>query len=111
MKSSFYKRCCHCLAGVAALFLVLAPAQLFAQGCALCYTQAASSTQRFIAALRSGILILIIPPMFLSAMFTVMAYRRRNTFADELPLESQLNDADFDLDALFERDPDRAIPR
>jgi hypothetical protein len=57
--------------------MFLAPQALFAQGCALCYTQAASSTQRFIQALRSGILILIVPPMFLSVMFTVMAYRRR----------------------------------
>jgi hypothetical protein len=70
----------RCVAGVVALVVLLRPASLFAQGCALCYTQAASSTQRFISALRSGILILVIPPMFLSVMFTVMAYRRRNTF-------------------------------
>ena len=62
---------------------VFAPRVLFAQGCALCYTQAAGSTQRFIQALRSGILILVIPPMFLSVMFTVMAYRRRNAFSGE----------------------------
>lgn len=62
----------------------LSPRALFAQGCALCYTQAASSTQRFIQALRSGILILVIPPMFLSVMFTVMAYRRRNSFHEEV---------------------------
>jgi hypothetical protein len=60
---------------------------LLAQGCALCYTQAASSTQRFIQALRSGILILVIPPMFLSVMFTVMAYRRRNSFREEAGFE------------------------
>ena len=58
---------------------------LLAQGCALCYTQAASSTQRFISALRSGILILMVPPVFLSVMFTVMAYQRRNTFNEEIP--------------------------
>lgn len=69
---------------VAGLLTFLAPQALFAQGCALCYTQAAASTQRFIQALRSGILILVIPPMFLSVMFTVMAYRRRNTFREDL---------------------------
>ena len=67
---------------LALLAILLVPQALLAQGCALCYTQAAASTQRFIAALRSGIIILMVPPMFLSIMFTVMAYRRRNTFND-----------------------------
>ena len=69
--------------GMATVVICLLPSSLLAQGCALCYTQAASSTERFIAALRSGILILMVPPMFLSIMFTVMAYRRRNTFHEE----------------------------
>ena len=62
----------------------VAPRALFAQGCALCYTQAAGSTQRFIQALRSGILILVVPPMLMSVMFTVVAYRRRNSFHEEV---------------------------
>ena len=53
---------------------------LFGQSCSLCYTQAAASTARFIQALRSGILILMIPPMFLSIGITVLTYRRRNEF-------------------------------
>lgn len=71
------------ISAIVGLVLFLFPRAVFAQGCALCYTQAASSTQRFVQALRSGILILVIPPMFLSVMFTVMAYKRRNTFNDE----------------------------
>ena len=71
------------LAGGAVALLLSMPKTLLAQGCALCYTQAAGSTQRFIQALRSGILILVIPPMFLSVMFTVMAYRRRNTYNED----------------------------
>jgi hypothetical protein len=68
--------------GLLLLFLgVSAPA--LAQNCALCYTQAAQSTARFIEALRSGILILIIPPMFMSVGFTVMAYRKRRRYHDE----------------------------
>src|SRR5215471_8106304 len=63
----------------------VSPQILVAQGCALCYTQAAGSTHRFIQALRSGILILVVPPMLLSVMFTVMAYRRRNSFHEEFP--------------------------
>jgi hypothetical protein len=74
------------IASAAAVALLLAaPQALLAQGCALCYTQAAASTQRFIQALRSGIIILMVPPMFLSVMFTVMAYRRRNTYHEEAP--------------------------
>jgi hypothetical protein len=34
----------------------------FSQSCALCYTQAASAGARMIQALKSGILILVIPP-------------------------------------------------
>ena len=75
---------------VISLTVLFAPRALFAQGCALCYTQAAGSTQRFIQALRSGIIVLMVPPMFLSVMLTVMAYRRRNAFYDELLPEDSL---------------------
>lgn len=60
--------------------LLIASTPAWSQSCALCYTQAAQSTTRFIQALRSGILILVIPPMFMSVGFTVMAYRKRNRY-------------------------------
>ncbi|MBV9573282.1 MAG: hypothetical protein JOY93_04460 [Acidobacteriales bacterium] len=41
-----------------------------------------------IEALRSGILVLIIPPMFMYAGITVMAYRKRNRFKQEEQTES-----------------------
>ncbi len=69
---------------IAVLLFFSAPA--FSQNCALCYTQAASSGTRFVAALRSGIIVLIVPPMFMSAGITWLAYRKRNQFridADE----------------------------
>jgi hypothetical protein len=53
----------------------------YAQTCALCYTQAASSGSRIIHGLRSGILVLMIPPMFMSIGITVLAYRKRNQFS------------------------------
>ena len=53
----------------------------YAQNCALCYTQAASAGSRIIQGLRSGILVLIIPPMFMSVGITVLAYRKRNQFS------------------------------
>lgn len=52
-----------------------------AQTCALCYTQAASSGSRIIQGLRSGILVLVIPPMFMSIGITVLAYKKRNQFS------------------------------
>jgi len=52
----------------------------FAQSCSLCYTQAASAGSRLIHGLRSGILVLIIPPMCMSVGITVLAYKKRNQF-------------------------------
>jgi uncharacterized membrane protein len=62
---------------VGAMVLV-APTATFSQSCALCYTQAASSGSRMIQALRSGILILIAPPTFMSIGLVFVCYRRRN---------------------------------
>ena len=59
------------------------PVSASAQNCALCYTQAAGSGARVIQALRSGILILMLPPILICAAVTVMAYRKRNEFAEE----------------------------
>jgi hypothetical protein len=63
---------------LAGLVLLLAPMPIFAQSCALCYTQAAASGSRMIQALKSGILILIAPPTFMSLGLYVVCYRRRN---------------------------------
>jgi glycerol-3-phosphate acyltransferase PlsY len=48
------------------------------QSCALCYTQAASAGARMIQALRSGILILIVPPTLMSIGMIFIVYRKRN---------------------------------
>jgi hypothetical protein len=65
------------------LIALLTPALTFAQNCALCYTQAAGSGSRMIHALKSGILILMIPPMCICIGLTVMAYKKRNQFNDD----------------------------
>ncbi len=65
------------LVGLAMLTL---PLPAFCQNCALCYTQAASAGARMIQALRSGILVLIVPPMFMWVAITVIVYRKRNQF-------------------------------
>jgi hypothetical protein len=67
----------------ALLAALLAPALASAQSCALCYSQAAGSGSRLIQALRSGILILVFPPMLISIGLAIMAYRKRNHFNEE----------------------------
>ncbi len=72
--------------------LVLASnAAAYAQSCALCYTQAAGAGHRFIQGLRTGILVLIVPPMFMSVAITVLAYRKRNRTNDQKS-ENSAND-------------------
>lgn len=65
---------------VVALVMLFAPLPAFAQSCALCYTQAASAGARMIEALRSGILILIVPPTLMSVGMIFIVYRKRNQF-------------------------------
>jgi hypothetical protein len=70
-----------------ALAMLAAPLPAFSQSCALCYTQAASAGARMIQALRSGILILIVPPTLMSVAMIFIVYRKRNQFrqADDAP--------------------------
>lgn len=59
------------------------PSIVSAQSCALCYTQAAGSGERLVQALRSGILILVVPPMLICIGIALMAYKKRNQFNEE----------------------------
>lgn len=59
------------------LVLLLCSAPAFSQQCALCYTQAAASGKRMIAALRSGILILVVPPT-LASVGMIFVLRKKN---------------------------------
>jgi len=68
------------------LLLLCLPA--FAQGCALCYTQAASSGAKMIEALKNGILLLVIPPTLMSIGVIGICYRKRNQFQRSDPNES-----------------------
>ena len=73
--------------GLAGLAMLAAPLPAFSQSCALCYTQAASAGGRMIQALRSGILILIVPPTFMSVGMIFIVYHKRNQVrrADDEP--------------------------
>ena len=70
------------LAGLAFLLLI-SPGDLHAQGCAMCYQSAAASGARLIHALKSGIVILVIPPLLMTGVFARLVYRRRNLFNEE----------------------------
>ncbi|MGB2604774.1 MAG: hypothetical protein WBC78_14340 [Candidatus Sulfotelmatobacter sp.] len=70
------------LAGLAFLFLI-SPTQLHAQGCAMCYQSAAASGARLIHALKSGIVILMIPPLLMTGVFARLVYTRRNLCNEE----------------------------
>lgn len=83
------------LRGVVLIASLFAPAFTWAQSCALCYTQAAGSGSRMIAALRSGILILAIPPTLICIGITWMAYKKRNQFNEDEP--DNLPSADSDV--------------
>jgi hypothetical protein len=73
------RRSALAMAGLAPV--VFSPAA-FAQNCALCYTQAASSGSRMIEALRSGILVLIVPPTLMWLVLAGILYAKRNHFKD-----------------------------
>lgn len=73
---------------LAVLVMLTAPLPAFSQNCVLCYTQAAAAGARMIQALRSGIVVLMIPPMFMSIGITILAYRKRNQFRAEDTAES-----------------------
>jgi hypothetical protein len=68
---------------LALLATLAVPSIVSAQSCALCYTQAAGSGERLVQALRSGILILVAPPMLICIGIAVMAYKKRNQFNEE----------------------------
>lgn len=82
-------RACRC---TALGFALVVPVLTFAQSCALCYTQAAGSGSRMIAALRSGILILAVPPTLICGGITWMAYKKRNKFNEDYKVESTESD-------------------
>jgi hypothetical protein len=68
---------------LAVLFVLLLPLPAFSQNCALCYTQASSAGARMIEALRSGILVMVIPPTLGSIGMIFVVRRRNNRFKRE----------------------------
>jgi hypothetical protein len=71
------------LSGAVGIAVLLLPALATAQGCALCVAQAAQGGHRFIDALRSGILVLVFPPMAICIGIIYAAWRKRNQFRQQ----------------------------
>jgi hypothetical protein len=66
---------------IAAFFV--SPATLFAQSCAMCYQSAAASGPRSIRALKHGILVLMIPPVLITAGFAWMTFSKRDQSSED----------------------------
>src|SRR5205807_10627563 len=73
----FRKRILVAVAGIVAFATSSAA---WAQTCPMCYRAAAAAKGGAIQALRSGILILMIPPVLIVGGITVLAVRSRNRF-------------------------------
>jgi hypothetical protein len=63
----------------AVLIIGLAPLRALAQGCAMCYQNAAAADSNGRTALQHGILILLLPALSLFVGIFGLMYRRRNT--------------------------------
>jgi len=68
------------LAAVAGIVAFATSSAAWAQSCPMCYRAAAAAKGGAIQALRSGILILMIPPVLIVGGITVLAVRGRNRF-------------------------------
>lgn len=79
-QAGYWRKLATALAGMAVA--LAAPALAWAQGCPLCYTAAAATKAGGIQALRSGILILMIPPVLIFGAVSLVAIRRRNLFCE-----------------------------
>ena len=71
---------------IAAIAILATPSALRAQGCAMCYQSAAASGARMISALKSGILIMLFPPMLIMIGLGRIVYKKRNEFRDGSPM-------------------------
>ncbi len=50
----------------------------------MCYQSAAASGARFIHALKSGIVVIVIPPLLMTGIFARFVYHRRNLFHEDI---------------------------
>ncbi len=75
------------LAGVVAGLTLAAPSA-YAQGCAMCANNAAALKPHALAALRSGILILLVPPLLFFVGIFAFAFRRGDPASQDWDAEA-----------------------
>lgn len=97
------------LARAVAVFVTFASATLtYAQGCALCYNTASAMKAAGIAALRQGILILLIPPLAICLGVFYVGYRSRDHYNDpgqwDSDEQSGIDPGSVRIDFLMERE-------
>lgn len=80
-QSKTQNRCRLILAALAAIVAFGCSTAIWAQSCPMCY-RAAAAKSGAIHALRSGILILMIPPVLIVGGISILAVRGRNRFND-----------------------------
>lgn len=71
-------------AALALLAFLLSATSLYAQSCAMCYQTAANSSNQTIQALKHGILLMLFPPLVITAGICYLAYHKRNMFNREV---------------------------
>jgi uncharacterized membrane protein len=76
------------ICAIAAIAVLMLATAASAQSCALCYTQAASSGNRMIPALRYGILVLVAPPTLMTIGAIFVCYRKRDQTREDSPEDS-----------------------
>jgi len=72
----------------ALLFAVTAPGA-WAQGCAMCYQNAAASGPQGVKALQHGILVLLVPTLSMFVGLLTLVYRRRDVSRADDPISSE----------------------
>src|SRR5438445_10187785 len=82
------------LAAVAGIVAFATSSAAWAQSCPMCYRAAAAAKAGAIQALRSGILILMIPPVLIVGGIAVLAVRGRNRFNEASGPDSAIEPVD-----------------
>ena len=82
------------LAAVAGIVAFACSSAAWAQSCPMCYRAAAAAKGGALQALRSGILILMIPPVLIVGGIAVLAVRGRNRFNEASGPDSALEPID-----------------
>ncbi len=82
-KSKLQRSVRRTLAFAASVVALATSTVAWAQSCPLCYRAAAASKAGALQALRSGVLILMIPPVLIFGVVTMMAVRGRDRFNDQ----------------------------